>query len=208
MKNVTKSITYWENRYKANGNSGSGSMNDLQIFKSDTINQFIKQNNIESLIEYGSGDGNQAQQLKVNKYIGFDVSDTVIAKCIKRFRDDKSKHFIHYDGMMLNTQYFNSCDLTISTDVLFHLIEQNVYDLYIENLFKTSNKYVIIYSYDYDSKPTDNFSWHYKPRNFTNIIKNKFTDWDLITTIDNMYPVKKFGTTKGSYSNFYIYKKK
>ena len=36
-----KSIEYWENRYKNNGNSGSGSRNKLQEFKSEIINNIL-----------------------------------------------------------------------------------------------------------------------------------------------------------------------
>ena len=38
---------YWENRYKANGNSGAGSYNRLAEFKAEVINGFVKENNME-----------------------------------------------------------------------------------------------------------------------------------------------------------------
>ena len=66
---MEKSIEYWENRYKNKGNSGSGSRNKLQEFKSSIINEFIKTNNIQTVIEFGCGDGYQLKQLSIPKYI-------------------------------------------------------------------------------------------------------------------------------------------
>ena len=52
-------LSYWENRYKNNGNSGAGSYGRLAEFKADVINNFIAENKITSVIEFGCGDGNQ-----------------------------------------------------------------------------------------------------------------------------------------------------
>ena len=57
------SSKYWENRYKAGGNSGSGSYSNLAIFKAEIINSFVKDNKIESVIEFGCGDGQQLNSL-------------------------------------------------------------------------------------------------------------------------------------------------
>jgi hypothetical protein len=53
------SLGFWENNYQKGGDSGSGSYDQLAIFKADIINSFIKQNNIKTVIEFGCGDGNQ-----------------------------------------------------------------------------------------------------------------------------------------------------
>ena len=53
------SSKYWEDRYKNGGNSGAGSYNTLAKFKASVINHFIENNKIQSLIDYGVGDGNQ-----------------------------------------------------------------------------------------------------------------------------------------------------
>lgn len=48
---------FWNERYLNGGNSGSGSYNHLAHFKANVINQFIKNNSIKSIIDYGVGDG-------------------------------------------------------------------------------------------------------------------------------------------------------
>ena len=68
------SSKYWDDRYKKGGNSGDGSYNNLAIFKSQIINSFLLHttNSIESIIDYGVGDGNQLSLLNLadKKYIG------------------------------------------------------------------------------------------------------------------------------------------
>ena len=45
---------YCENRYKKGGTSGAGSYDRTARFKADILNSFVKENNIESVIEFGS----------------------------------------------------------------------------------------------------------------------------------------------------------
>ena len=71
---------YWENRYKIGQTSGNGSYGFLAEYKSELINDFIKNNNIKSLVEYGCGDGNQLNMIKCEKIIGVDVSKTAVEK--------------------------------------------------------------------------------------------------------------------------------
>src|SRR5215207_6091130 len=50
---------YWITRYATGGNSGAGSYNKLAEYKAEVLNDFVKRHNVESVIEYGCGDGNQ-----------------------------------------------------------------------------------------------------------------------------------------------------
>ena len=67
---------YWKNRYLKNGTSGSGSYNKLANFKAEIINNFVDKHNIQSIIDYGVGDGNQLKLINTNNkvYTGIDVS--------------------------------------------------------------------------------------------------------------------------------------
>jgi hypothetical protein len=60
---------YWDNRYKKCGNSGAGSYGKLAEFKADILNKFISKNNIQSVIEFGCGDGNQLLLANYQCYI-------------------------------------------------------------------------------------------------------------------------------------------
>jgi hypothetical protein len=57
------SAGYWEKRYRRNGNSGSGSYGKLAEYKATVINGFVAANNIQQVMEFGCGDGNQLKQL-------------------------------------------------------------------------------------------------------------------------------------------------
>ena len=50
---------YWEQRYSSGSNSGDGSRGKLAEFKAEIINSLVKDKKIESVIEFGCGDGNQ-----------------------------------------------------------------------------------------------------------------------------------------------------
>ena len=53
------SQNYWEKRYSLGGNSGQGSYGKSAEFKSEILNIFVRENCINSVTEYGCGDGNQ-----------------------------------------------------------------------------------------------------------------------------------------------------
>jgi len=87
------SENYWRKRYESGGNSGDGSYGHLAIFKSEIINDFVSKMHIQSIIEYGCGDGNQLKFALYPKYIGFDVSPEATNICSRMFSSDSTKVF-------------------------------------------------------------------------------------------------------------------
>ncbi len=53
------SESYWDQRYLSRGNSGVGSYGKFAEFKAEIVNDFVRENGIMSIVEYGCGDGNQ-----------------------------------------------------------------------------------------------------------------------------------------------------
>lgn len=198
------SKNYWNQRYINGQTSGAGSYNELAYFKADIINDFIEKNNIQTLIDYGVGDGNQLKLINTeNKtYTGIDVSTFIVSKCKEIFKDDKTKNFIHTSNV--NNEL--KAELVISCDVIYHLIEDDVYHEYMDRLFSMSQRYVIIYAKDEDI----NHCQHVKFRKFSNYIENNLQDWQLIKHIPNKYPQLEIGkdNDKTSPSDFYIYEKR
>ena len=89
------SNNYWENRYKNNNNSGHGSYEKFQEFKTEYINNVIKKYNIKTINELGSGDGNMLRTYSgFDLYTGFDVSDTILNKLKNEFKDDSKIKFV------------------------------------------------------------------------------------------------------------------
>ena len=158
------SRNYWTQRYLRGGNSGAGSYDKVAIYKGKIINKFIKNKNIKTLIDFGVGDGNQLKYIDTRnlKYIGIDISEFVISKCKNLFQHDPSKTFL----LDLEVDKKTKSDLVISCDVLYHLIEDSIYNKYMKNLFSMSKKYVLIYARDEDL----NLAKHVKFRKFSKYI--------------------------------------
>uniref|UniRef100_A0A6C0KK69 Methyltransferase type 11 domain-containing protein n=1 Tax=viral metagenome TaxID=1070528 RepID=A0A6C0KK69_9ZZZZ len=182
----------WENRYIIGGNSGAGSYGVLCDYKSKFINTFINDKNIKSMIEFGSGDGNQMEQFEIDNYIGLDISEYIINVCKQKYKDITNKNFITYDEYYKNS---NKYDLAISLDVIYHLVEDVIYIKYMDDLFSSTNKFVIIYSTDWKEKYNGSHVYH---RNFTKYIDVKFKNAKLIYHEPNKYPSL-------STAEFYIY---
>jgi len=191
---------YWINRYQSGGNSGAGSYGKFAQFKAEIINDFLQKHEVKNVIEFGCGDGNQLKLINYPEYLGLDVSPVCIKICKKNFEHKDSFKFKHLD------EYKNEkADLTLSLDVLFHLVEDNVFESYLENLFKASEKYVIIYSSN-DYLTEHKTEIHVKHRKFTNWIENNISSFRLIKHIPNIYPFKGI-VNEGSPADFFIYKK-
>jgi SAM-dependent methyltransferase len=201
-----KSKKYWENRYASGGNSGNGSYGRLAEYKANVINGFVKNNDVNSVLEFGCGDGNQLLQFIIPCYIGFDVSKKSIEGCIGKFNSDISKSFFIYDPLhFIDNAGIFQADATFSLDVIYHLIEDEIFEKYIHDLFQCSKRFVIIYSSNTDKQ--DKFQvQHVFQRKFTNYIDNNFPKWKLISKIKNQYPLKSNQEIE-SFANFYIFEK-
>lgn len=199
-RRFTGSEDYWLKRYKRGGNSGAGSYDRLAEFKAEVLNQFVIEHDIETVIEYGCGDGNQVGLARYKNYLGFDISPEAVARCQKIFSQDPSKSF-------KPTGEYNqeTADLTISLDVLFHLVEDQVFENYLHRLFASSTRFVIIYSSDRDVQDRIQPP-HVKHRKFTEWINQHIRGWHLDQHIPNKHPFQG-KNREGSFAEFFIYKK-
>jgi SAM-dependent methyltransferase len=199
-KRFSNSISYWEKRYSSGGNSGPGSYGKLAEFKATTINEFVAKHDLRSVIEFGCGDGNQLILSEYPAYLGFDVSETAVTKCKELFEGDATKRF-----RLLTDYKGEKADLALSLDVIFHLIEDDVFTNHMNSLFESSNQYAIIYSSDFDGREGYQPP-HVRHRNFTTWIQRSLPQWKLIEHIPNKYPYQG-DYTQGSFSDFFVYAK-
>lgn len=192
---------YWEKRYKNGGNSGVGSYNKFAEFKAEFVNSQINTHNISSIIEFGVGDGNQLAGLKVDKYTGLDVSSTVIAKCTEVFSGDSSKSFHIIDDVNELPQ----ADMSLSMDVIYHLVEDDVFKNYMVDLFNAASKFVMIYSSNTESQLGNERTEHVRHRRFSDWIEKNVPSARLIYFMQNRYPYN--GDYKvSSFADFYMYR--
>ena len=163
---------YWENRYLSGGTSGKGSYGNLAEYKAEIINSIIAEKEIKSLIDFGCGDGNQLAYFCIPKYIGLDVSVTAIQRCIEKYVDDTTKSFFLYDSeCFMDRSSIFRCDLALSLDVIYHLVEDVIFQKYMNHLFTSSKKYVAIYSSNIENR---RISGHIKHRKITKYIEEYF----------------------------------
>ena len=155
------SEAYWQERYEGGRTSGVGVYDEVDEFKAEIVNGFVKENRVASVIEFGCGDGNQRSLGEYPSYIGFDVSPRAVALCRERFRDDRSKRFELVSGYDEET-----AELTLPLDVIYHLVEDDVFESHMSRLFGASTRYVIVYSSNAENI-VGHEATHVKHRKFT-----------------------------------------
>jgi len=187
---------YWEDRYRAGGTSGMGSVGRLARFKAETINRFISENKIRSVIDLGCGNASQLSLLEVPvDYVGVDVSPSALALCAARFR---ARRFITQDD--LNT--IPPAELTLSLDVIYHLTEDDAFATAMHTLFAWATRFVVIYASNLDA------TWparHVRHRRFTDHVAATQPDWRLLAHLPNPYPYDPARPDDTSFADFFIY---
>ena len=143
------SAAYWERRYQRGGNSGAGSRGEEAEYKAAYVNRLVAEQRIRSVVELGQGDGNQLTLARYPRYLGLDVSPTAVATCVERFAHDPTKSFVLCtQGLFADPAGFLTAELAISLDVVYHLIEDEVFDRYLRDLFSLATRFVAIYGWD------------------------------------------------------------
>ncbi len=197
--------TYWEERYRAGGNSGVGSYGALAQFKADFLNQFVAQHDVRSVIEFGCGDGAQLGIANYPSYIGLDVSPVAVQMCIGKFAGDSSKSFFLYDGACFaDRSGIFAADLALSLDVVYHLIEDHLFEGYMQNLFNAGRRFVIVYSSNHDEVIPNT---HVRHRRFTGYVEAHLPAWSLTEHVAQRYPLAEYGEERGSFADFYVFGK-
>ncbi len=194
---------YWEQRYQKGGDSGEGSYGKLARYKADVINSFAQSKGIQTAIEFGCGDGNQASLLQLPSYTGIDISKKCVDECTVMLgpRGYEFKLLKDY----LDSRTLSAYDLSLSLDVIYHLVEDAIFAEYIANLLGASKKYSLIYASNFDlyepSLP------HVRHRNFVDHIAKFHPEWSLITVYPN--PLLKPHDSKeyGSFAQFHLFEK-
>jgi glycosyltransferase involved in cell wall biosynthesis len=166
---------YWDKRYKTGGNSGAGSYGEEAKVKADYINNFIKNYKIETIQEYGCGDGaNMALYKGYKQYTGYDIAPTSIELCKTNPDINQSNCRFTYNQTQIN----GNADLALCLDVLLHQVEDKDYWQLMDLIFKRGNhQYVLLYS---PSKPADSKSAvHVRYRQIIEDVARMYQDYRL-----------------------------
>jgi SAM-dependent methyltransferase len=198
------SATYWEDRYSAGGTSGAGSYGHLATFKAEVLNRIVAERGVASVLELGCGDGAQLSLAGYPSYLGLDVSPTAVRMCMQRFEDDHTKSFFAYEPTAFSNHGAVTADLTLSLDVLYHLVEIEVWELHLRHLFGASGGLVAIYAVDQDLARVGGHLLH---RRFTPWVEANLPSWKLVDRIANPYPYDPARPDEGSLASFFLYER-
>ena len=191
------SARYWEERYEQGGDSGTGSYGKFAAFKASVLNGLFEEFGVRSAIEFGCGDGNQLGQLRISEYIGVDVSPTAIERCRAAYDGAEGRTFL------LATDYAGEvADAALSLDVIYHLVEDAVYEAYMTQLFAAAHRIVVIYSSNHDEPLGD--GPHVRHRRFTSWVTANAPAWKEIRHVPKPYPFRGDWRT-GSFADFRVF---
>ncbi|HEY3848038.1 MAG TPA: class I SAM-dependent methyltransferase [Acetobacteraceae bacterium] len=193
--NPFSSGVYWERRYRAGGHSGAGSCGRLAAFKAGVINGFVTDNAIADVLDLGCGDGRLLSLLRVPAYTGVDVSAAALASCAEQFPRHRFLPFAMLDATI-------NAELTLSIDVIFHLVEDAAFASYMHALFAHARRFVLVYSSNTDRRWS---SPHVRHRRFTDYVADCRPEWRLLAHVPNRYPYDPESPDETSFADFFVY---
>jgi SAM-dependent methyltransferase len=200
-RDFVSSTAYWTDRYDEGGNSGAGSYGRLAEFKAATLNAFVAEHGVTSVLELGCGDGAQLALARYPSYTGLDISPRAVEFCRARFAGDASKRFLLSASAEGKAA---TADLALSLDVIYHLVEDAIHDAYMRHLVDAAERYIAIYSSNEEGPgPAE----HVRHRRFTGWIAENAPEWTLIGHVPNAFPYSAETPNDTSWADFYFFRK-
>jgi len=164
---------YWDRRYRDGRSSGAGSEGAEGAYKAAYISKFIADHQVQTVVDWGCGDGQVLELIKFPKgtsYTGVDVSQTIVERMTAKFPQHR------FIGPSAAHNYEDAYRMSISMDVLFHLPDDRDYFDYLDHLFNSATRHVVIYA---TNTPDGRTARHVFRREFTPDIAERFLDWEL-----------------------------
>lgn len=189
-KSVSRIRAVLDRAIRRRAHVGAGSYNELAEFKAEIVNGYVAKHGVGSVMEFGCGDGNQLALAQYPVYTGFDVSPRAVELCRERFRGDATKR----------------AELTLSLDVVYHLVEDALFESYMRTLFDAADRFVIVYSSNAEIREEGQAA-HVRHRNFTTWVESNRPAWELVEHIANRFPPSGPGS-RGSLADFYVFEKR
>jgi hypothetical protein len=139
-------ITYWQERYQQNGDSGAGSYGLLADYKAAVINRYLREQAIQSVIEFGVGDGHQLTLIDYPSYLGLDVASSSIERCCQRFAHDQRKSFLLYRPSAFQNHGVLQADLVVCLDVLYHITDEADFRKTLADMVSCTARFLLLYT--------------------------------------------------------------
>lgn len=134
-----KMFSYWDNHYQLGGVSGEGSIGEYREWKWKIITEYCPV--ISHVIDVGCGDNSFWQGRECLDYLGIDSSNTIIIKNRQKRPEWK---FINAPAEL--TQQI-SAPVVFCMDMLFHILNDDIYEKIIKNIAFYTQNYLFIYTW-------------------------------------------------------------
>lgn len=195
-----KAWDYWENRYRTGGNSGAGSTGDLLSWKAGIVNEIIKEAGVKSGLELGAGDGKFANLLSLESYFGYEISPSAVSLANKNINKP------NYKVSTKTPFHFRKFDMTMSVDVIYHILHEREFNRHMTKLFYAAKRLVVIYSYP--RQPSEKMSEHITFNDFISWVQGQAPGWELLVHIPNKFIFDEENPNRTSRSEFFIYRRR
>lgn len=201
---------YWKRRYLPGGRAvGAGTeATHLFQFKVGVVNDIIADYNLRTAVDWGCGSGQVAARVRgLSQYLGWDVSSRAIqrARILCEGAPEKQFRVLGVDSIPPST-----FSLGLSLDVIYHLVEDAVYEEYMQRLFAHASRAVLIYSSNGEPEggpPASEAPPHVQHRVFTDWARDNAPAWTLACIMPNPFPFRGDAFNE-SFSNFFLYTRK
>jgi SAM-dependent methyltransferase len=138
-----KERTFWEDNYRRGLSSGYGSRGDEATWKLAEITRIAREFKVESLTDFGSGDGHLAfalnEVLPAIRYRGIDIAPTAVQANTARALPNQT-----FEVGDFGREFEAPADMVLCIDVLFHQATQERHDAVIANVCKNFRKVAVI----------------------------------------------------------------
>jgi hypothetical protein len=195
--NFTLSRDHRERRYRAGRIPGTGSYGGLVCFRAEVMNAFVTERGIESVVGCGCGDDAQLSLANYPRYLGRDISPTVIERRRKRLQSRREKAFA-----LAGTTDHGVHDLAASSDIILYLVKHETFHQDLETLFGSSRRSAFSYSRSSEMPEPEPHIGH---RAFSRWAKPKRPQRRPLSTIKNRYPYAPSDPDQTFLSDFYTY---
>jgi SAM-dependent methyltransferase len=192
---------YWEGRYAAGGNAGSGSLGRLAAHKALFLGNLLARLDVGQIAEFGCGDGHQLAHSSYRAYTGYDISPTALQLASKRLADRSHYRFCHMNEWTPEDRY----DLTMSLDVIYHLVEDAAFDAYMARLFDAACIFVVIYSSNESMVSKDP---HVRHRRFSDWVARHRPMFESVLHEPNPYPFDQSDPENTSLAEFHVFRRR
>lgn len=131
----------WAKSKAGDGTSGPGSTLEATREYRAYLGDFLRKHNVQSVVDAGCGDWSFSSAIDWNhvRYLGVDISTSVIEDVTKRFARDNIRFVVDDISRSLPP-----ADLLLCKDVLQHLPNKQVHDFIENNLRKGKYKWAIL----------------------------------------------------------------